>query len=276
MRILSSCFFTALIFLFSVHSIAQILPREDEQQNAGLEDLYDKFEAEEDQKSQKRQAEERAKKAEEKARAEKEFTKLSELVELSPFEDIAVIQRRYLPKTSRFELSGSGLFSTNNQYFNNIGLGLRGAYYFQEKYGVELTYMFFTSSERPITQGLIDNQRIETSSLVEPESFYSAVFKWSPLYGKIAWFQQKIIPYDFYFTPGIGITNTKTGGSDMTVAMGMGQLFALSKSLGVRWDFNWNFYQTDVVVDGVKKSRNQNDLYLGVGLSYFIPEATYR
>ena len=62
--------------------------------------------------------------------------------------------------------------------------------------------------------------------------------------------------------------------------LGIGQLFALSKSYGVRWDFNWNYYQSDVDVSttGSPKieSRHHSDLFLGIGLSYFLPEATYR
>lgn len=276
MRRYSSLILSAWIaFSFTAISRAQILPREDRDKDAGLEDLYDKLETEESKQQEKKDAADRKEKREEKAR-EKELSKLSELVELAPFEDIAVIQRRFLPKTSRFEASGSGTVSTNNQYFNNLGLSARLAFYFQEKYGVEATYMFMTSTERPITKGLIDNQHIKTESLVQPESFFGATFKWSPLYGKMAWFQQKIIPFDLYFTPGFGMTTTSTGGAEPTVTMGVGQLFALSKSLGVRWDFIWNFYNTDVVVSGVTESRTHSDLLLGVGVSFFFPEATYR
>src|SRR5690606_4684828 len=110
----------------------------------------------------------------------------------------------------------------------------------------------------------------------EPESFYGAVFKWSPIYGKMAWFQQKIVPFDIYFTPGFGISTTGLGTTETTITMGVGQLFALSKSFGVRWDFIWNYYQAEVELDGVRQKNNHSDLLLSVGLSYFIPEATYR
>jgi outer membrane beta-barrel protein len=255
---------------------AQILPREDQQPaETALEDIYDDFEDKEAQQKERQKKAERAKK--EKAEiSEKEMSRVSDLATLAPFEDIAVIQRRFLPKTKRFELSGSGVINTNNQYFNIVGLGLRAAFYFNEKYGVEGTYMFLTSAERPITTGLQDNQRIQTESLVEPEGYYGASFKWVPVYGKVAWFQQKIIPFDLYFTPGFGLTQTAEGGAEPTMSLGVGQLFALNKAMAVRWDFTWHMYSTDVTVDGVSTTRNQNDLFLGVGASFFFPEATYR
>jgi outer membrane beta-barrel protein len=255
---------------------AQILPREDQKSDAGLEEIYDNFEEKETEQVSRKKREEQRREEQDAKAAEKEISRVSDLATLAPFEDIAVIQRRFLPKTKRFEASGSGLISTNNQYFNNIGLGARLAFYFNEKYGIEGTYLFMTSSERPITEGLVDNQRIKTKSLVEPEGYYGVSFKWMPVYGKVAWFQEKIIPFDFYFTPGFGVTSTAAGSSDATFALGMGQLFALSKSMAVRWDFNWHSYQSEIEVDGEKESRNQNDLYLGVGVSFFFPEATYR
>jgi outer membrane beta-barrel protein len=207
--------------------------------------------------------------------AEKKIDSVAELGNLAEFKDIAVIQKKYLPRTERFELSGNIGVSTNNQFFNNIGVGARLAYAFTEKYAVEGTYLFLTSSERDITTGLKD-RNIQTQSFVEPESYTGVSFKWTPVYGKVAWFEKKIIPFDLYFTPGIGVTSTATGGSETTFSLGAGQLFALSKSTAIRWDFVWNFYQAQVRVDGRDQSQNQNDLFLMIGYSFFFPEAKYR
>jgi outer membrane beta-barrel protein len=271
---ITSFVFTAMCLVVSLPARAQILPRENK--DSGLEDLYDQFENQEDKAQERVKNEDKKRQSEAEKKTDKELSKLSELSVLAPFDDIAVIQRKFLPKTGRFEFSGSALLNTNNQYFNNIGAALRGAYFFQEKYGVEATAMFITSSERPITEGLVDNQNIETRSLVQPKGYYGINFKWAPLYGKMAWFQNKIVPFDLYFTPGFGMTSTKDGGSNATLSLGMGQLFALAKSYGVRWDLTWNYYATTVTVEGAKQDRNQSDIYLGIGFSYFIPEATYR
>lgn len=251
---------------------AQILPREDKQSDAGLEDIYDKFENQENQKAAKKKDED---KKEEEKKAQVDITRISELVKLSPFEDVAVIEKRFLPRTGRAEFSASGVFSTNNAFFNNMGGNIRGAFYFSEKYGIEGIYQYIASSKRPITEGLENNQHVLTTSLVEPKSNYGVMFKWVPIYGKIAWFQQKIVPFDIYFTPGIGVTQTANG-SSTSFSIGTGQLFAITKSYGVRWDFNWNFYQAEVSDGTQTVSKNHSDLFLGIGFSYFFPEATYR
>ena len=259
---------------------AQILPEDQQQASGSAESLYDQFDSQENKLAQKKEQQSKSQKNAQTTLQNFQPKKLSELVKLAPFTDVAVIQRRYLPKTGRFELSGSGDLSTNNAFFNNIGFNARLAYYFNEKYGVEGVYQFMTSSNRPITQGLINNQQIETTSLVQPKGFYGATFKWSPFYGKMAWFQQKIIPFDIYFTPGIGVTQTSNSSGDSTLMLGVGQLFALSKSYGIRWDFDWNYYSTTVsTMNGgvtTNSSTTHSDLYLGVGFSYFFPEATYR
>ncbi len=268
---------TSLTWAFARVARAQILPENRAQQSdAGTENLYDQYENKESKLEKKQQQQWSAEKSQS-TLENYQPKKLSELVNLAPFTDIAVIQRRYLPKTGRFEISGSGLISTNNAFFNDIGFNARLAYYFNEKYGIEGVYSFLSSSNRPITQGLINNQSIGTQSLVEPKGFYGVTFKWSPVYGKMAWFQQQIIPFDIYFTPGIGMTQTSNDSGDTTLMLGVGQLFSLSKSFGIRWDFDWNYYSSNVsTISGGTTSTSHSDLFLGVGVSYFFPEATYR
>ena len=60
--------------------------------------------------------------------------------------------------------------------------------------------------------------------------------------------------------------------------------FALSKNWGVRWDFSWNFYNAKTekfqsTLDNAapeEETRSFNDLYFGIGLSWFFPGAKYR
>lgn len=256
-------------------SFAQIAPPPEDK---GLEELYDRFEDQEVRQTEevKKEQSPREEKA---AEAPKEANKVSDLSVLSPFQDIAIIQRRFLPKTKRIELTPSFAINTNNAYFNNIGFGLRGTFYFQEKFGIEGTYLFLDSSERPITKGLKEKKSISTASLVEPEAYYGVNLKWAPLYGKMAWLGEKIVPFDLYITPGVGVTKTAIGKSHTTFSLGAGQLFALSKSSGLRWDLNWNFYQAETIPDattGQSSTSNHSDLVMTIGYSFFFPEATYR
>lgn len=238
-----------------------------------IEDLYDRLDKDDTEKVRKKQeAEHSARKTEKKP----ELTNLSELSTLAPFSDVAVIQRRFLPKTGRFEASGTLLTGLNNPFFNNLGATLRGTYYFREKYGVELMYFYLSSAERAVTKDLKENVRIKADSLVSPKSFMGGAFKWNPIYGKITFLNNQIIPFDINFNLGFGLTEVGSGQRESTVHIGTAQVFALSKGMAVRWDFTWNFYQAAVESNGVKKRSSQDDLFLGLGMSFYFPEATYR
>lgn len=249
---------------------------EQEKSDAEVEDLYDKFDATETAKR------EQVKKERDKSREEpkKDISTLSELSTLAPFSDIAVIERRFLPKTKRWEFSGSLLGTINNPFFTNMGAGLRGGYYFQEKFGVEAMYFFVSSNERSVTDNLRTKRNVKTESLVTPKGYFGADFKWTPMYGKMTFMNKRIVPFDFYFSAGVGMTNTDQGNSEPTLHLATGQAFALSKKMAVRWDLSWNLYQakTTIVKSGASRetTANQDDLYLSLGVSFFFPEATYR
>jgi len=240
-------------------------------ENGGeVEALYDKFESDSGKK--------REKKDEPKRVELKEANTLSELANLQPFTDVAVIQRRFLPRTGRFEFSGSGMTSVNNPFFNNLGLSLRGAYFFQEKHGVELQYSIFSNTRRGVTASLEDQRDVRTTNLVTAKSYMGAAYKWIPLFGKITFLNSHIVPFDLSFTGGMGMSKTDKK-QEPTIHLGSGQTFAITKAFAVRWDVVWNFYQAtadSAIVGGGETKTNHNDLFLSFGASFFIPEATYR
>lgn len=237
-----------------------------------IEELYDRLDKD-DSAKRKKSEEKAARKPEKKPDA----TNLTELSKLAPFADVAVIQKRFLPKTGRFELTGTILTGLNNPFFNNLGGTGRLAYYFREKYGVELMYFYLGNSERQVTKDLKKNVSIKTDSLVTPKSFMGVAFKWNPIYGKMTFLNNQIVPFDLNFNIGAGTTAISTGGSETTIHMGTSQVFALSKAMAVRWDFAWNMYSATVTQsDGTKKRGGQQDLFVGLGMSFYFPEATYR
>ena len=202
---------------------------------------------------------------------------MSDLVNLAPFNDIAVIQRRFLPKSGRFELGLGGTFSLNNPFFNNLGLQLRAGYYFTTKIGFELIYMSLNSNEKDATRGL-RNRDVKTTSLVTPASFVGGALKWSPIYGKMSLVNMAVVPFDIYFSAGAGMTDTGVSQSP-TFHLGTGQIFALSKAMSFRWDFVLNSYGAQVTSSSAASgfvTQNQFDLFISAGVSFFFPEAEYR
>ena len=201
------------------------------------------------------------------------LTDFSGLGTLAPFKEVSVIQRRFMPKTGRFQLFGGASVLTNNPFFNTIGGVAKAGYFMTEQWGLELNYFGLTTSERETTKELRDIQGVATENLVYPKSYIGLDVMYVPIYGKMTWFNEKIVPFDLYFSAGYGTTNTQSGENAGTIHLATGQIFALSKAYAVRWDFSWNFFNAKGI-DGTQNSFN--NLFLTVGMSWFFPEASYR
>jgi outer membrane beta-barrel protein len=192
---------------------------------------------------------------------------------LAPFKEVSVIQKRFMPKTKRFQLFGGGTILTNNPWFTTLGASLKGSYFFSETWGVELNYMALSTNERDVTKELKSIQNIGTESLTYPKQYIGADIMWVPIYGKMTWFNNRIVPFDLYFSGGYGTTLTKDEQNAGTLHLATGQIFAITKGTAFRWDFSWNFF--NATTDD-KKSNSFNNLFLTVGMSWFFPEAKYR
>lgn len=202
---------------------------------------------------------------------------LSDLAKLQAFQDIAVIQKRFLPKTQRFEISVLGFTNVNNPFFNNLGGGVKGAYHFSENWAVEGIGNWFGVAARQVTEDLEKKALVSAANTVTARSFMGAAVKWSPIYGKVSLLNKSIVPFDLSFAAGGGLTKTDEAGGEPTIHLATSQGFAISKSWAFRWDIMWNLYQAKATsASGASVKIAQNDLFIGLGVSLFIPEATYR
>lgn len=192
---------------------------------------------------------------------------------LSPFQEVSIIQRRYMPKTGRFQLFGGLTTVTNDPFFLTFGGVAKAGYFITEKWGVELNYFALSTSTRSVTEDLKSNHNVGTENLVYPKSYMGIDLMYVPIYGKMSWFNETIIPFDLYFSAGYGTTNTQSGDNPGTLHLGTGQIFSISKSYAFRWDFSWNMF-TARGIDG--SDSTFNNLFLTVGMSWFFPEAGYR
>lgn len=252
---------------------------EDSGSGTDVEELYDKDEKKEEAKVE-------AKRKPRESKPLKEAQSLSDLANLAPFSDVAVIQRRFLPKTGRFELTGGAFTNINNPFFNSIGLNARVAYYLTERYAIEAIGSMATTSTRQVTDDLEERPGcpggtgctgITTDNVVTSKGFAALAFKWNPIYGKITWLNKSIVPFDLNFNAGFGMTATTEDEMEPTIHLGTSQVFALSKGMAFRWDLIWNMYQATAKDDlGNTETLSQNDLFLGIGMSFYFPEATYR
>lgn len=196
---------------------------------------------------------------------------LSDLSKLSEFNDIAVMQKRYMPKTGRFQMNAGFATIVNDPWNQSVGANVRAAYNLTEQWGLEGQGFFMSTQQSTAATELLSQHRINAkTSFGALSSYYGANVMWTPLYGKISLFNSRIIPFDMYFSAGGGTTNLDGGpaATAPTFSMGTGQIFALTRSVAFRWDITWNMYTVP--------SGSVNNLLMSFGASLYIPEASYR
>jgi outer membrane beta-barrel protein len=140
---------------------------------------------------------------------------------------------------------------------------------------VEATALWLSTKQKAVVDDLQSDRLITTAALVTPKSYYGLDIKWSPIYGKIGWMNRKIVPFDFYFSVGGGLTSTNQSTNPPTLHLGGGQIFAISKSMAARWDISWYAYKSDTSVTG-QVGGTYTNLHATIGMSFFFPEADYR
>jgi outer membrane beta-barrel protein len=209
-----------------------------------------------------------------------EMKSVSDLDRLTPFSDIAVIQKRFLPKSQRFEFNPNVGLVTNNAFFMTTYLQARLAYAFTEKLAMEFSFAMFMDQKYKVTQDLKDDAQVDTKSLLLPDSYYGADLRWSPIYGKMGMFSDGIVPFDMYFSAGGGIMTTNQDTTPFAMHAGTGQIFAINKWMAFRWDLSMYFYTSQVksadVNSTAKTDQSFTDVQLSLGMSFFFPDATYR
>lgn len=206
---------------------------------------------------------------------------IADLNKLSPFSDVSVIQRKFLPKTERFEFYLGGGLTTNSPWFLNVGAKVNLAYHFNETIGVEFSGMFLSSSEKEVAKEIRENNSLQPEKFILTKYNVGLDLMWSPIYGKITTLDNNIIPFEMYFSLGGGMSGTNSEEKTVpTLLVGTGQIFALSKSTAFRWDYGWYYYQATPTQDASSTSTpvkgEYNDLIFTAGVSFFFPEANYR
>lgn len=201
---------------------------------------------------------------------------VADLGKLEAFEDVAVIQKRFLPRTQRFEFFIGPTMVLNDAFFLNFGGNGRFAYHFSERYGVEAVGTYLSTNERQVTTDLREKRAVRTRSFVTPQTYMGLDFKWSPVYGKMTWMNRRITPFDQYFSLGLGMTGTNQNTTEPTLHIGTGQIFAQTKGIAWRWDFSWHAFQATSTVEPKASASLYHNLLLTFGASFYFPEASYR
>ena len=132
---------------------------------------------------------------------------ISDLSRLAPFRDVAVIQRRYLPKTFRGELGLSLNGLLNNKFFYSGGLSGELGFFVREKLGFGASGMAFWRMQRAVSKNLQATTGISAFTNAQSRYYGGGYFKWNPVYGKFAFsfLENRIVYFDMFFLLGGGM-----------------------------------------------------------------------
>lgn len=204
---------------------------------------------------------------------------LKDLSMLSPFSEVSIIQKKFMPKSGRFQAFAAAGLTTNTPWFLNTGFKLNLGYHFTENLGLEFNTLFLSSSEREVAQEIRENNGLKPEQFIYTKSYIGADLLWTPIYGKVTFLNEKIIPYEMYFSGGGGTSNTNSVEKNVpTIHLGTGQVFTITKSMAFRWDYSLNVFQATAIPGNgvVPEKGSYNDLIFTAGVSFFFPEVKTR
>ena len=196
-----------------------------------------------------------------------EIKSITDLVHLIPFSDISVIQRRFMPKTGRVSISSSAVFILSSEFFLNPGVEVHLSYHILEKHSLELSGYYTFATPRKVT---VDLQSLGVSvglgtTVSIPTGFVGLSYKWMPIYGKTAFFNKKVLSFDTFFSLGGG-ASLMTHVWEPTALLGVGQVFAITRNFGLRWDLRLH-----LPVETKNNFNIQSHGILTLGFIYYYP-----
>ena len=227
---------------------------------------------------------------------------LSDLQKLTPQETVSVIQKRYLPKTFRGELNLSVSAVINHTFFYLGGASAKAGFFIREDHGFGVEgFALLPPIFKTVANDMIGPpNEIVPLSLILTQFYGGLYYKWSPIFGKFAVFNRKIIYFDMYMTLGAGMswiadgvevidnqlkkTGIKlkeresklilSGNQFPAFGLGFGQMFAITQD----WAFNWELKWLLTVVRYENRSAPYLpwDINFSLGMNYYFPGAKYR
>ncbi len=197
----------------------------------------------------------------------------SNIISESSYNDYSIVQRNYMPKSSRtqFKLGISSV--TNDVFYSNMGFALGGAYHFNESWGAGVNAIFLNSNRNSYAQNIKDVQAVNIENLVTIKGAYGLSAFFTPIYGKWSLVNQKVIPFEMYIQGGIAQITNQSNATTSAMTGGLGQLISLTRSSALDININWYFYTTQNINN---EDQSNNSMLLTVSYTLFWPKPSYR
>ncbi len=182
---------------------------------------------------------------------------------------VKVVQRKLILKRQRFELAPAFSVSINDPFFLKIGGGVSAVYWLADTLGVFGDAFYLQTLE---TENVtLARQALQANLLESRLRLLTAVgFQWSPIYGKVAWFNRDIIHFDLFFSAGFGLAVSSTG-QQLATTIGVGQRYLVNRWLALFFKIENRLFPEMYPIRGSELSSLSNVLTLSLGASVYFP-----
>ncbi len=216
--------------------------------------------------------------------------------------DVGPLKDRIPPVTGhvflmekRWELSPSVALSFRDAFFTKYSLGGTLTYHFTETFGVALRGGYSLVSASGASQICTINvtgttgvrgckdptvSDLDGRAPGQLKILASLDAQWTPLYGKISLFAEKVIHFNMYVTAGpmavqyLGPNDDGTPGSTAKwtpgADVGLGMRFFMTRWLTLRVELRDAIYNEKTSTVG-RENQLRNQLFVDLGLSFFFP-----
>ena len=161
-----------------------------------------------------------------------------------PAADLAIVQKTLMPKTDRFFYSLGAAIIPNDVFYKTMGVSGRFGYFLNETWGIDIHAHGFTSITGSDIYELQGNEQVAVQNLVSLQYFYGAELLWVPLYGKAAFFNRKIYPFEIYGSLGVDSVTTSGSAGNSGIKVGFGEIFSIDKKNSIRLDLSYLYYNS--------------------------------
>lgn len=196
-------------------------------------------------------------------------------------DDFSVIQNRAFSKEKRYFASAQGGIIINDSFTTGQVSSFSGGYFFNERWGVELSYLQGSVSDNDTTKKINDLGGAPDYNKFKNAFTLSA--NYVPLYAKMSFLDKKILYFDMGISFGIGQTSydsqIDTGnksGSNLHYALDITQSIFFTQKWALRFDIKNRWGSQDLYVNHAttlnpqqKSSLAAHDTNIILGFTYF-------
>ncbi len=185
------------------------------------------------------------------------------------YERIWVLQRRPFLKKGRVDVSPMFGANFNDPLINFYSVGGDVNYHLNEDMAIGLRGYYTLNTESAAFDRMI--QQYSLFPLISRPIWSTTLnFQYAPMYGKFAFFDSFIIPWEIYTRAGLGWVQTFIAGRVMLTA-GAGQRFFLNRFMTLNLDVDYQVFQEEFQTTKGTQSAFLNNVMFNVGMSIYFP-----